>query len=297
MTTPLDATAYLHQIDAAVRSIRQISDQIPEIGVVLGSGLGYLAEEVEQANTILYEQIEGFPLTSVQGHAGKLVLGELGGRKVAFFCGRVHLYEGFSPHEVVFPIRVLRKLGAHTLLLTNASGGINRDFEAGDLMMLTDHINYTCQNPLVGPNLQDFGPRFPDMTHIYSPNLQQVARRVALEHGISLREGVYLATLGPSYETPAEIRFFRTIGADAVGMSTVLEAIAARHAQMQVAAVSCVANLAAGDHHAELTHEEVTEAVNASREPFAALLKGLIAATPTPDPLPPALPPVFGTPL
>lgn len=283
MSAALDPTAYHHLLDAAIRSIRQVSDRVPEIGVVLGSGLGYLVDEVEHAHTILYEQIEGFPLTSVQGHAGKLVLGEMNGRSVAFFCGRVHLYEGFHPHEVVFPTRVLRMLGAHTLLLTNASGGINRDFQAGDLMLLTDHINYTGSNALVGPNLQEFGPRFPDMTHIYSPKLQELARNIAKQNNITLREGIYLATLGPSYETPAEIRFFRTIGADAVGMSTVLESVAARHAQMQVGAISCVANLAAGDHHTELTHEEVTEAVNSSREPFAKLLKEWIAAIPTPE--------------
>lgn len=267
----------LSRLLKAKASILQKTSLIPEIGVVLGSGLGYLADLVEDAITIPYCEIEHFPLPSIQGHQGSLILGRLQGKSVAFLSGRVHLYEGYSTEEVVFPIRLLKLLGIKTLFLTNAAGGINLSFLPGDLMLIRDHINLTGRNPLVGPNIDVLGQRFPDMTQAYDPLLQDLAFRCADEMGFSLQVGVYLGTLGPSYETPAEIRFFRTIGADAVGMSTVLETVAARHAGIKVLGISCISNLAAGDHPGELTHEEVTLVTQKSRQAFGDLLQRILA--------------------
>lgn len=263
----------LESIQKAVDSIRARTSFAPKVGGVLGSGLGFLADEVDAECAIPYAEIEGFPQTTVDGHHGKLVLGHVQGLPVALLSGRVHYYEGLEPHEVVFPVRVLRALGAEILLLTNASGGIRRDLKAGDLMLIEDHINCMGFNPLVGPNFSSFGPRFPDMTVAYDKKLRDLAKEVAAEIGCELSQGIYLSTIGPSYETPAEIRMFGQWGADAVGMSTVPEVIAARHAGMRVLAISCVANPAAGMAPGELTHDEVTAAVASKRDVFGQLVR------------------------
>jgi purine-nucleoside phosphorylase len=266
------------KLQDAIDSIRAKTSFVPLVGAVLGSGLGYLADHIDRELSIPYGDIAHFPQPSVKGHSGELVLGTIEGVPIAMLSGRVHLYEGLTPEEVVFPIRVLRLLGAKVGLLTNASGGINPAFDPGDLMLLKDHINAMGVNPLVGPNRDEWGPRFPDMTYPYDRDLQALAKEVATDLGIPLRSGVYISVMGPSYETPAEIRMFKMWGADAVGMSTVPEVIAARHMGMRTLAISCVANPAAGIHPGELSHEEVTAAVSEKKEMFGRLVRHIIAA-------------------
>lgn len=267
-------------LQAAIDSIREKTSFVPLVGAVLGSGLGYLAEQIEQELAIPYSEIAHFPQPTVKGHSGKLVLGHVGGVPVALLSGRVHLYEGLTPQEVVFPIRVLRMLGAQIALLTNAAGGIHPDFRAGDLMLLRDHINFMGLNPLHGPNLAALGPRFPDMSYPYDKALRELAHKSAGQVGLSLHEGVYLSVLGPSYETPTEIKMFRSWGADAVGMSTVPEVIAARHMGMRVLAISCISNSAAGIEPGELSHEDVTITVGHNRDKFGQLVKKIISQIP-----------------
>ncbi|TNE50997.1 MAG: purine-nucleoside phosphorylase [Deltaproteobacteria bacterium] len=266
----------LETIQEAVASIRSQTDFVPRVAGILGSGLGFLADEIDVEVAIPYEEIKHFPLPSVSGHHGKLVMGHVGSLPVAILSGRVHYYEGLTPHEVVLPIRVLRSLGADTAIITNASGGLRADFDPGDLMLITDHINLMGYNPLIGPNVEEWGPRFPDMTEAYSKKLRNLALAVAKEQGCELHQGVYLGTSGPSYETPAEIRMFAAMGGDAVGMSTVPEVIAARHMGMEVLAISCVANPAAGIAEGELSHEEVTAAVVSKKEIFGALVREIL---------------------
>ncbi len=230
----------------------------PEVAVVLGSGLSDLVR-LNNERTAAFADIPGFPVPSVVGHRGEVAVGEIQGRTVLVQRGRVHLYEGRSIAEVVYPIRVYAMMGVRTVVLTNASGGIAHGLEAGDIVLIRDHINMLGDNPLRGPNIDELGPRFPDMTYAYDPELRKKAREVAHELGLVVKEGVYLATLGPSYETPAEIRAFRALGADLVGMSTVPEAIAARHAGLKVLGISLVTNLAAGVLPTPLSHEEVLE--------------------------------------
>lgn len=249
----------------------------PAVGVVLGSGLGALADAV-QGTAIPYADIPGFAASTVPGHAGRLVIGRLEGRPVAVFQGRFHLYEGYDPADVTFPVRVLRELGAATLIVTNAAGAVNPDFRPGDLMLIADHINLTGRNPLVGVGDERLGPRFPDMTNAYDPELRSLARRVGEALGIALREGVYAGLLGPSYETPAEIRMLRVLGADAVGMSTVAEVIVARQVGLRVLGVSCLTNMAAGILPQPLSHEEVLETGRKAARTFTRLLRGVIAA-------------------
>lgn len=265
------------RLDAAIKSIREKTDFVPRVGAVLGSGLGYLADHIEQELAIPYSEIAHFPETSVKGHSGQLVLGHVEGVPVAMLSGRVHMYEGLPASDIVFPIRVLRKLGAEIGFLTNASGGANPDFESGDLMLIEDHINFTGINPLVGPNNDEWGTRFPDMTYPYDPELRALTERTAAELNIPLRKGVYLCVLGPSYETPAEVRMFSKLGADAIGMSTVPEVIAARHMGMRIIAISCIANPAAGLYPGELHHEDVTATVGNKKELFGRLVKRVIA--------------------
>jgi purine-nucleoside phosphorylase len=256
-----------------------IGDRIsvrPRIALVLGSGLGPLADEVEEAVSLPYGEIPGFPVSTAPGHAGRLVLGQLEGRPAAVLAGRAHMYEGYSPQQVVLPLRALRMLGAETLVVTNAAGGVNPSFHPGTLMLIADHINLTGRNPLIGPNEPALGVRFPDMTEAYDPALREAARRAAAQVGIELAEGVYLALLGPSYETPAEIRMARTLGADAVGMSTVMEVIAAHHAGMRVVGVSCITNMAAGILQQKLTEEEVIETAGRVRQEFSALVRAIV---------------------
>jgi len=232
----------------------------PAIGVVLGSGLGAFAGELSDRAVVPYAEIPGWPVSTAVGHAGELVVGNLDGRPIAAMSGRPHLYEGYSAAQVVFPVRVLRAFGVRSMIFTNAAGGINASLEQGGLVLISDHINLQGSNPLTGPNDDLLGPRFPDMTEAYSRPYRELAKNVAAELCIYMPEGIYAAMLGPSYETPAEIRFLRTIGADVVGMSTVAEVIAANHMGMKVLAVSCVTNMAAGLGERKLNHEEVLEA-------------------------------------
>ncbi len=264
------------QLDTATDALRRRLPFEPEIMVVLGSGLGALAEAVEDPVSIPFGALPGFPAAGVQGHSGRWVAGHLEGRRVLIQAGRFHLYEGHPPAMVVAPVRMGARLGARSLLLTNAAGGIDRGFEPGTLMLIEDHLNWMGRNPLVGEAFPG-EPRFPDMTAAYDPALRTLALEVADELGIPLAQGVYAGVLGPTYETPAEIRMLRTLGADAVGMSTVPEVIAANAAGLRVVAISLVTNHAAGVTGAPLSHDEVIAAGAAAAEPFGRLVRALIA--------------------
>lgn len=266
---------YQHLEEAAATVLYRIQ-QRPRLAVVLGSGLGMLADEVMDAVSIPYSEIPHFPVSTAPGHAGRLIAGTFHGVPVVMMSGRVHLYEGYSAGQVVFPIRLLRMVGVDSLIITNAAGGVNPRFATGALMIITDHINLTGHNPLVGPNDDRFGVRFPDVTEAYSLRLRELARRAADEIGVSLEEGVYLGLLGPTYETPAEVRMVRLLGGDAVGMSTVLEVIAANHMGMQVLGISCITNMAAGMLPQKLNHEEVMETALRVSGQFAALLRATV---------------------
>lgn len=259
------------------RQVREKTDFVPETAIVLGSGLGDFAERISVREEVSYSEIDGFPISTVPGHAGKFIFGYIGDRPVVCMKGRVHYYEGYDISDVVLPVRLMGLLGAKILFLTNASGGINREFQAGDLMLLVDQISVFAPNPLIGPNIEQLGTRFPDMTQIYDRELQDVLRRSAAERGICLKEGVYAQLTGPSFESPAEIRMLRSLGADAVGMSTAVEAIAARHMGLRVCGVSCVCNPAAGMTETPLSHEEVQAAADRASAAFAGLL---LAAVP-----------------
>lgn len=246
-------------------------------GMILGSGLGELAEEIEGAAVIPYADIPHFPVSTVAGHAGQLVYGTLAGKKVLAMQGRFHFYEGHDMLTVTYPVRVMKALGAHSLIVTNACGGVNENFAPGDLMLITDHINYMGTNPLIGANDDTLGPRFPDMSHAYDEAYQTTAEKTARTLGLSLQKGVYMAFSGPTYETPAEVRMARGMGADAVGMSTVPEVITAVHAGLRVLGVSCITNLAAG-MQANLNHKEVVETTERVKESFKALIKETLEA-------------------
>lgn len=251
------------EIEQAAEAVRRRLTRTPRIGMILGSGLGDLADLVEDAVRVPYAEVPFWPSATVQGHAGLLVAGRLFGAEVAVLQGRVHFYEGYSMAEVTLPVRVMKLLGIETLILTNAAGAINPGFEPGDVMLITDHIamiGMAGMNPLRGPNLDEFGPRFPDMSQVYDRQLAQLARDEAQKAGLELREGVYCGLSGPSFETPADLRFLRAIGADAVGMSTVPEAIVARHASMRVLGLSGISNKANLDGSTVTTHEEVLAA-------------------------------------
>lgn len=250
----------------------------PLVGVILGSGLGEFAERLEDAVVFSYGDIPGFPASSVVGHAGKLVVGKTGGVWTAVLAGRVHFYEGHPMSSVVFPARVLGLLGCHTVIVTNAAGGVDKSFRAGDLMLITDHLNFFGTNPLVGANHDDLGPRFPDMSEAYKKDLIAIARQVARKAKIPVREGVYAGLHGPSYETPAEIRMLRTLGANAVGMSTVPEVIALNQMGVGVVGISCITNMAAGVLPRKLDHAEVLETTIRVKDRIVALLSGLAAA-------------------
>lgn len=270
------------QYEIAADYIRSQSRHHPQVGVILGSGLNPLAKAVQAADPIPYEDIPHFPRPTVEGHAGRLVLGQLAGRTVMIMQGRVHFYEGYPIQQVVFPVRVMQVMGIRTLIVTNAAGGINPAFHAGDLMLISDHINLIGMagaNPLFGPNDPTLGPRFPDMSQAYDPRLRTIAREVAQEQKIPLREGVYVSLSGPSFETPADIRFLRMIGADAVGMSTVPEVIVARHGGMQVLGVSGISNLALTEPtpDQEASHEEVLAAGQQIVPRLTALVLGTLA--------------------
>lgn len=247
--------------------------RLPATALVLGSGLGPFADSLNDARSLAFERIPHFPVSTVAGHQGRLVVGESNGEGVAVLQGRVHLYEGYPPEQVVFPTRVLGALGVERLILTNAAGAVNTAFAPGDLMLLTDHINLTGQNPLTGPNDDRIGLRFPDLSQAYDRALNDAFRAAAREEDVLLREGVYLACPGPSYETPAEIRMYRVLGADACGMSTVPEVIAANHAGMRTAAITCITNMGAGILEGKLDHGEVTDTAGLVMERFQRLLK------------------------
>jgi purine-nucleoside phosphorylase len=270
-------TEYYAQLEEAAAALAGRIPLQPKLAIVLGSGLGLLAAEVADGVSIPYSEIPHFPLSTAPGHAGRLIVGTFEGFPVAMMAGRVHMYEGYSAEQVVFPVRLLRLLGAETLIVTNAAGGVNPNFSSGALMLITDHINLTGRNPLVGANDARFGTRFPDMSEAYALELRALAQRAAFETGLPLEEGVYLGLLGPTYETPAEVRMVRTLGGDAVGMSTVLEVIAANHMGMRVLGISCITNMAAGMVPHKLTHDEVMETATRVSGQFAALLRAVVA--------------------
>jgi purine-nucleoside phosphorylase len=266
----------LERIDAAAAAIRNLGGVLPQTAVVLGSGLGGLEEMLADRIEMSVSELPYWPRPQVIGHSGRLVVGTFAGRRVAVVGGRVHAYEGRDPRDVVFATRVMGRLGVRQLVLTNAAGGVNAGLRRGALMVIDDHINLQGANPLVGDNDDRLGPRFPDMTEVYSRRLRGIADEAAAAVGVSVAHGVYAALLGPSYETPAEIRYLRTIGVDAVGMSTVLEAIAARHMGLEVLGLSCIANMAAGVWPEPLDHDDVRAATRRAQGPFVALLGGII---------------------
>lgn len=255
-----------------VRAVREVTNFTPEIGIVLGSGLGDFARLVDRKAEVSYASLPGFPVSTVAGHAGKLIFGYVRSVPVVVMQGRVHYYEGYSMNEVVAPIRLMGLLGAKKLLLTNAAGGVNTSFTPGDLMLITDHISAFVPSPLRGENPQELGPRFPDMSRVYDIEMGRAVLEAGEKLGESLQQGVYLQWQGPNYETPAEIRMFRTLGADAVGMSTVCEAIAARHMGLRVCAVSCITNMACGILPQPLSHEEVQQTADRVKDKFQALV-------------------------
>ena len=268
------------QIDAAVMAIKATSSATPEIGIVLGTGLGMLANSIESPVEIPYQSIPHFPVSTVDSHAGSLILGTIAGRSVVALSGRFHRYEGYSLAEVTFPVRVARALGIHTLIVSNAAGGLNPQFVAGDLMVITDHINMMGDNPLIGPNDDAIGPRFPDMSEPYSKELIALAETISLESGIKLQRGVYLACPGPCLETRAEYRFMRTIGADAVGMSTVPEVIVAVHAGLRTLGFSAITDECLPDALKPADIEKIIAVANAAEPKLTKIVKECIARLP-----------------
>jgi purine-nucleoside phosphorylase len=264
------------RVEEAAAAVRARCGTPPTVAIVLGSGLGDFADTLHESIATRYEELPHWPASNVVGHAGRLVVGTVAGKRVAALAGRVHFYEGHDLSTVVFATRVMGRIGVKQLILTNAAGGINTGFAQGALMVIDDHINLLGSNPLVGPNDHRFGQRFPDMSEVYSRRLRAVADAAARESGVAVSHGIYVAVHGPSYETPAEIRAFRTIGADAVGMSTVPEAIAARHMGMEVLGISCITNMAAGVLPQPLDHNEVMETARRVRGSFIALLEAII---------------------
>ena len=263
---------YISKIEEAAEYIKSKINFEPEIGIILGSGLGSLADEVENPIIVDYKDIPNFPESTVQGHAGRMVIGQLQGKNVVVLQGRFHYYEGHLMDSVTMTVRVMKLLGIKNLIVTNAAGGVNTSFRAGDLMLITDHINFTSVNPLIGPNLDKFGLRFPDMTEAYSKRLIEVAKESAKNIGVDTKEGVYIYLTGPTFETPAEVRMLRTLGADSVGMSTVPEVLVARHSGIEVLGISCIANPGAGILGIPLTHEEVLGAMEEAKDRFVGLI-------------------------
>jgi purine-nucleoside phosphorylase len=264
----------------AANAIRRRADRTPDAAIILGSGLGAVADHVRADAVIPFAEVPHFPRTSVEGHHGRLIIGTLDDRAVAVMQGRAHLYEGYTIAEVAFPVRVLSALGAPILIVTNASGGLNRHFAAGDLMVIADHINFMGTNPLVGPNEDGLGPRFPDMSEAYDRLLIALAEAAAAETGVALRKGVYIGVLGPSYETPAELRMMARWGADAVGMSTVHEVITARHIGMRVLGLSAITDMATGEGQVKVTHEDVLATGRRIEPEFVKLLRRIVSRLP-----------------
>lgn len=269
----------MEYMDRVKQAADYISSRIPhssELAVILGTGLGGLANEIEQKTVLKYAEIPNFPLSTVEGHAGELIGGFVSGKYILAMNGRFHYYEGYSMRQVVFPVRVFTMMGIKTMLISNASGGMNPEFRAGDLMAISDHINLMGDNPLIGKNLDQLGPRFPDMSEAYSRKLIRVAEGVSHKLGFDIRKGVYAALAGPNYETPAELRMLRALGADAVGMSTVPEVIAARHGGLEVLGISCITDIAIADGLQVLDHEKVVKTANSAKAKFVNLVKGII---------------------
>ncbi len=252
----------------------------PQVGLILGSGLGVLADEIENPTVIPYSEIPHFLKSTVEGHAGEFVIGTLSGVVVMAMKGRFHYYEGYSQKDITFPVRVMKALGIDTIFVTNAAGGVNTTFKPGDLMLIEDQINFSGSNPLIGPNEDEFGPRFPDMSKAYTPSLLSTAHDVAANQGLHLKQGVYMYFSGPTYETPAEVQMARILGADAVGMSTVPEVIVASHMRMRVLGISCITNMAAGILDQPLYHGEVVETAERVRGSFIRLIKGILENMP-----------------
>ena len=276
MVEGVAGTSLYERAEHAARVIRARTKLEPRIALVLGSGLGGFADEFDEAVAVPYEEIPGFKRSTAQGHAGRLVIGRVDEVPVLAMQGRVHYYEGYSLEEVTFPIRTFKLLGVKTVILTNAAGGINVELSQGTLMVISDHVNLMGDNPLRGPNDDRFGPRFPDMTAVYSPELQALVVEEAKAIGVEVRRGIYGALSGPSYETPAEIHLLRGLGADAVGMSTVPESIVARHMGLEVLGISCITNMAAGISDAPINHEEVMATGDRVRETFTQLLRRVV---------------------
>ena len=274
-----DADTYYSRLQNCTRQIREKTDFVPDIVLVLGSGLGDFADDVDVIARIPYDDIEGFPISTVSGHDGELVYCEIDGKKVVIMNGRVHYYEGYDIKDVVLPLRALRLLGADTVILTNAVGAVNADFSVGDFVLNYDHISSFVPSPLIGENVDELGERFTDMSEVYDRELISIAEGVAQREDITVQKGVFLQTSGPQYETPAEIRMYRNLGADTVGMSTAVEAIACRHMGMRVCSISCVTNMAAGMQE-EISHEEVKESSDKSASDFAKLIHGLLSEMP-----------------
>lgn len=266
----------LRDIKEAGEYIKQKIGKTPQIAIILGSGLGALVNEIKESLEIDYNDIPGFPVTTVEGHEGKLVFGKLGGKYILAMKGRFHYYEGYDVSKVVFAIRVFKFMGINNLIVTNAAGGINKDFNPGDLMIIKDHISFFAPSALRGANIDEFGVRFPDMSKAYNPELIQLCKDAASKEGINVREGVYIFAKGPMYETPAEIRAMSILGADAVGMSTVPEVTVANHAGMNILGISCITNMAAGILDEPLSHEGVMEVAKIAEKNFVSLVKRVI---------------------
>ena len=267
----------LQKMEEAKAYIQSKISLQPQIGLILGSGLGELADEVQDAVRIPYESIPHFPVSTVEGHAGQLVLGTLHHKTVIAMQGRFHYYEGYTMQEVTFPVRVMKALGVDQLIVTNACGGMNPDFQPGDLMLIQDHLNMTGANPLIGANEAGLGPRFPDMSRAYTPELLELVRETAQSLGIRVQQGVYAGITGPTYMTPAELTMLRMLGGDAVGMSTVPEVIVASHMAMKVIGISCVTDMAIGEHLEPLSHEQFIEVANRTKPMFISLVREIIA--------------------
>lgn len=270
-------TAY-EKLQKCLACVREKTDFVPDVALILGSGLGALADEIDAVATIDYHDIEGFPVSTVPGHKGRFVFGTFGKTKVVIMQGRVHYYEGYSIEDVLLPTRLMRLMGAKVLFLTNAAGGINKGFSVGDFMIIRDQIMCFFPNPLLGANMEELGPRFPDMTHVYDPALCDLVRDTAAKLDIGVQEGVYCQLTGPTYETPAEIRMLGILGADSVGMSTACEATAGHHAGMRVCGISCITNLAAGISPTPLSHQEVFDTANRVAPYFRKLVRASIEA-------------------
>ncbi|TMI92421.1 MAG: purine-nucleoside phosphorylase [Bacteroidetes bacterium] len=266
----------MQKFNEAVSYLKTAYPHIPEVGIVLGSGLGNFSDEVEVEKEISYDQVPHFPVSTVEGHKGKLIFGNLSGKKVVCMAGRFHFYEGYDAEQVVFPIRVMKLLGIKALLLSNAAGGVNPDFKVGDLMIITDHVSFFTSNPLIGKNISEFGTRFPDMSEPYKKELIQKAKTIAKRLGIVLREGVYYGVTGPTFETRAEYKLVHALGGDAVGMSTVQECIAANHIGLPVFAMSVITDIGIREDENKITHEEVLQAAKAAEPHFAAMFREMV---------------------